>query len=185
VRIVLLHGHGSNPAQMAGVAAALQGAFPDDEVLVPRGSIELAAESYGWFDDPMSGVVSGGPRSATQAVAHLARVDLASVDLAGSVVCGFSQGAAVAIASGFLSVRPRAVVAVCGFLPEGVDVVPTSHPLLLVAGDDDEVVDAFYSESLARQVKKTGSGVTLTTVATGHLWTPEITQVVVEWLRKH
>lgn len=165
---------------MGDIAAAMQAAFPDDEVLVPRGSIDLMDGSYGWFDDPTAGIVSGGPRTAAEAVALLG-----VVGLAGSVVCGFSQGGAVAIAGGFLDVGPRAVIAVCGFLPEGVNVVPTTHPLLLVAGDDDEVVDAFYSESLARQVKKFQSEVTLTTVATGHVWTPEITQVAVEWLRKH
>jgi predicted esterase len=181
VRIVLLHGHGSSPAHVADVATALQSAFPADEVVVPTGSIKLAGGMHAWFDDPMSGCVSGGPGTAEEAVALLAK----SVGLGGTILCGFSQGAAVAIAAGFLGVGPKSVVAVCGFLPEGIDVVATSHPLLLVTGDDDEVVDPFYSESLTRQAKKTGSEVTLTTVATGHQWTPEISQVVVEWLRKH
>jgi predicted esterase len=168
---------------MFDVAAALKSSFPASEVVevvVPEGSIDFANGTHAWFDDPTSGVVSGGPSTASEAVALLA-----DVDLKGAVICGFSQGAALAIAAGFLGADPYAVVSVCGFLPEGVEVVSTSHPLLLVAGDDDEVVDAFYSESLARLVKKTGSEVTLTTVATGHVWTAEITQVVVSWLRKH
>jgi predicted esterase len=181
VRIVLLHGHTSSREQMTPIAEEFRSAFPDAEVVVPQGSIEVGRGSFAWFDDPASGVVSGGPPTASAAIALLGEQS----DLNGAVVCGFSQGAAMAIAAGFLGVKPQAIVGVCGFLPEGVEVVPTSHRLLLVAGDDDEVVDAFYSESLARQVKKTGSEVTLNTVATGHRWTPEITQVVVRWLRKH
>jgi predicted esterase len=181
VRIVLLHGHASSSEQMASIADEFRNSFPGIEVDVPQGSIDVGNGGFAWFDDPASGVISGGPATASAAIALLGKQG----DLNGAVVCGFSQGAAMAIAAGFLGVNPQAIVGVCGFLPEGVDVVATSHPLLLVAGDDDEVVDAFYSESLARQVKKAGSEVTLNTVATGHCWTPEITQVVVSWLRKH
>jgi predicted esterase len=185
VRIVLLHGHGSSPDQLAIVADAIAACLTETEIVCPSGSIKLADDTFAWFDDPFSGVVSGGPTDASVAVASLTA--LADLDLHDAVVCGFSQGGALAVALGFLAgqgSRPRAVVSVCGFLPERVDVRKVGHATLLVTGDDDEIVDPFYSESLSRQMKKLDCDVTLATVSTGHAWTPEVTKIVVEWLQR-
>jgi predicted esterase len=185
VRIVLLHGYGSSPDRLTPVAEAIHNRFRGVEIVCPTGGVTLSDGTHAWFDDPFAGAASVEPVTASAACARL----VASTDLGlnDSIVCGFSQGAAMAITVGFLANetdRPRAVVSVCGFLPEGVTVQTVGHPTLLVTGDDDEIVDPFYSESLMRQMKKYGCDVSLATVSTGHQWTPEITAIVAEWLGK-
>ncbi len=177
MRLVLLHGHASSPHELDGVAGALRAGGAD--VVCPAGSIELRDGTRAWFDDPFAEPASGHEHSASDALAELS----GRVELAGTVVCGFSQGGAMAVTAGFGRSDLHGVVSVCGFLPEGVSVTESTNPMLLVAGDADEVVDPFYSESLARLAKKAGCSVTLSTVATGHKWTPEVSAVVKKWLR--
>lgn len=177
MRLVLLHGHGSSPTELSEVADVLRTCGV--EVECPPGPIELGNGTRAWFADPFAEPELGCDRSASAAVVELGK----RVDLAGAVVCGFSQGGAMAVAAGFGRSDLKGVVSVCGFLPEGVNVSGSTNPMLLVAGDADEVVDPFYSESLARLAKKAGCSVTLATVSSGHRWTPEVSAVVTKWLR--
>ena len=178
MRLVLLHGHGSGPQELDAVAEVLRSA--GDEVICPAGTVVLRDGSRAWFDDPFANPEGRSGRSAESALVELDE----QVNLAGTVVCGFSQGGAMAVAAGFLRADLLGVVSVCGFLPEGINVTGSSSPMLLVAGDADVVVDPFYSESLARLSKKAGCDVSLSTVSTGHQWTSEVSAVVTKWLSR-
>ena len=162
---LLLHGHDVDPASLLPSAAALQA-----ELLA--GPLETRDGRRAWFE------VGNGAAAACAFVR-------ASTEVAGRVVIGYSQGAAVAFALGCDGEpAPAGVVTVAGFVADDVNPADfKSQYLLVVHADDDEVVDPFYAGLLARQAAKSGAHVTQASYEGGHVWTDAVTVVVREWLQ--
>jgi predicted esterase len=176
MRLVFLHGHDSSPSHMADLATSLAELVPQAEVVVPQGLCEVGPGTYAWW------MGEGNHAAALSALDELRL----RVDLDGSFVIGFSQGGALALAAAMdPSTALRGAVCAGGFLPAGILVSPDAAPLLLLHGDDDEVVDVFYSETLARSAERAGVDVTLQTYAGSHRWSDDAAGRIAAWIADH
>ena len=175
-----LHGHDVDPASVLALAAALGAevlAGPVvvgasvDEALVGEGLDRVDGPGRAWFE------VGGGAGPACVFVR-------ASTAVAGRVIIGYSQGAALAFALACDgSEAPAAVVCVAGFVADDVD--PSrfaASRLLVVHSDDDTVVDPFYGGLLARHAALAGASVTQLSYEGGHGWNDAATALVEAWL---
>ncbi|MGV8853705.1 MAG: alpha/beta hydrolase [Devosia sp.] len=151
--VVLLHGYGSNGADLIGLAPYWQDGLPDAVFISPNAPqhCEGTAEGFKWFD-----VTFDGDRLASrQTGCALARPVLLEflTDLwtqtgiapEQTLLVGFSQGAMMALHVGLsLPQRLMGIVAFSGALlpPEGFGTAAVGHPpICLVHGDADSVVD--------------------------------------------
>ncbi len=173
MRLVLLHGHDSAPERLTELSASLVALVPDAEVIVPLGSCDVGPGTYAWW------MGEGSDSEAVAALAALRR----RVDLDGSILIGFSQGGALALTAAMdPTMSLRGAVCAGGFLPIGVLVSAGAPPLLLLHGEDDEVVDVFYAETLTRSADKAGIDVTLQTYPGGHRWSDDAAERIAAWI---
>ncbi len=149
--VVFLHGYGANGADLFDLAEVLAPHLPDTVFMAPDAP-EPAQGGHGlqWFPIPW---IDGSSEQAAKDGLLRATDDLnafldAQLDLAGltdSALCllGFSQGAMMA-----MHVAPRRAVAMAGVVaisgrllaPEDLDATAVRPAMLLIHGDDDQVV---------------------------------------------
>ena len=166
--VVFLHGYGADGADLLGLADPLGPHLPDTTFIAPDAP-ERAQGGFGlqWF--PIPWLDGSSEEAAAQGLARasgdlnsfldaqLAEYGLKDKQLA---LLGFSQGAMMA-----MHVAPRraaemaGVVAISGRLlePEKIGEITVKPPVLLIHGDQDEVVP-FGNMQHAGQVL-TGAGV--------------------------
>lgn len=195
--LVVLHGHGDEPASAAAWGRRIAPSGWEVEALdAPRGPDGLRS----WFS---TGARGADPDELTRSAHRV--VDLVARLRGGGrpvVVAGFSQGAAVTLSLGLAAGagpasadrpgRPDAVVSVCGFLPEAADgSVPTdadtaaaAPPVLLVAGSEDEVTPSFLSEDAAAVLGRGGRDVTVVVESGGHAVTSGAIDLVRRWMAR-
>ncbi len=183
--VVFLHGYGANGADLLGLADPLGEHLPDTLFVAPDAPEMVAGmpNGYQWFPIPWIDGSSEeeSERGMMQAVADLnAFLDALMVDedlMPEQVVLfGFSQGTMIA-----LHVAPRREDAVAGIVafsgrllsPETLkDEVVSRPPVLLVHGDQDDVVppqslpqaaealqEAGWQDVYAHVMKGTGHGI--------------------------
>lgn len=177
MRLVLLHGYDSSPDAFADVAAAVAEGLPAVRVIAVPGPVVLPSGTLAWWDDNTAD--SGG---APAALAWLT-TELEREPDEPTVIAGFSQGGALALAAGFAGLANVVGFAcVGGFVPDDTLVTATELPLFIGHGENDEVVDPFHAESLARRASKAGINHHLETHDGGHVWPPSMSEAFVSWL---
>jgi phospholipase/carboxylesterase len=149
--VVFLHGYGADGADLLGLADPLGPHLPDAMFVAPDAP-EPAKGGYGlqwfpipWLDGSTEEAAAQGLAQASGDLnafldARLADAGLRDKHLA---VLGFSQGAMMA-----LHVAPRRAVAMAGVVaisgrllePEKIGEITVKPPVLLIHGDDDQVV---------------------------------------------
>ena len=183
--VVLLHGYGANGADLIGLADPLGEHLPDTLFISPDAPEECAGAPMGrqWFPIPW---IDGSSEEESKAGLERAAADLDAFldgvmvdeDLLPEqvMVLGFSQGTMLA-----LHVVPRredpiaGIVAISGRLLEPellVDEAQSRPPVLLIHGDEDDVVppqslqlaaqalqDAGWKEVYAHIMKGTSHGI--------------------------
>ena len=183
--VVFLHGYGANGADLLGIADVLAEHFPDTLFVAPNApeTCPGAPGGYQWFPIPW---LDGSSEEAAQRGMDAAVEDLNSFLDALMVdedilpeqlaLFGFSQGSMMS-----LHVAPRreeqiaGIVAFSGRLIDAellVDEVKSKPPVLLLHGDQDEVVPpkslseaavglekAGFTDVFARVMKGTGHGI--------------------------
>lgn len=148
--VLLLHGFGSNGADMIALAPQWQQRLPDALFLAPNAPerCSFMARGYQWWSleafDPAA-LAAGAARAAPAIDAfidkELAQYGLGDANLA---LVGFSQGTMMALHVGLR--RPRAVAAIVGYsgmLTGGRDLPANGiakPPVLLIHGAADPVV---------------------------------------------
>ncbi len=171
---LFLHGHDVDPASVLALAVAL-----GSEVLAGPLVVGASGEGLDGLDGPGRAWFEVGG-AAGPACAFVR----ASTAVAGRVIIGYSQGAALAFALACDgSEPPAAVVCVAGFVADDVDPSRFAAPrLLVVHSDDDAVVDPFYGGLLARHAALAGASVAQVSYDGGHSWTDAATAIVRAWL---
>ena len=167
--VVFLHGYGANGADLLGLADPLADHLPDTLFVAPDAPENCAGSPFGyqWFPIPWIDGSSEeeSSRGMQQAVEDLnAFLDALMVDegLLPEQVClfGFSQGTMMS-----LHVAPRredpvaGIVAFSGRLLEPellADEVQSSMPILLVHGDQDDVVPVHSLPQAAEALQNAG-----------------------------
>ena len=183
--VVFLHGYGANGADLLGLADPLADHLPDTLFIAPDAPENCAGSPFGyqWFPIPW---IDGSSEEESSRGMHQAVEDLNAFldalmvdeDLLPEQVClfGFSQGTMMS-----LHVAPRredpvaGIVAFSGRLLEPellADEVQSRMPILLVHGDQDDVVpvqslpqaaealqNAGFSDVYAHVMKGTAHGI--------------------------
>ncbi|TRW15291.1 phospholipase [Glacieibacterium frigidum] len=166
--VLLLHGYGSNGADLISLAPHWQRRLPDALFLAPNAPQRCGNGGYQWW--PLSAftpaALAQGAKAAAPAVdafidRKLGQYDLTESDLA---IVGFSQGTMMALHVGLRRTRPvAAVVGYAGMLtgaPELSHASITTPPVLLVHGSADPVVPVAALHAAKRDLEHLGIVVT-------------------------
>ncbi|MDB2663443.1 alpha/beta fold hydrolase [Paracoccaceae bacterium] len=183
--VVFLHGYGANGADLLGLADPLADHLPDTLFIAPDAPENCAGSPFGyqwfpipWIDGSSQEESSRGMQQAVEDLNAFLDALMVDEDLLPEQVClfGFSQGTMMS-----LHVAPRredpvaGIVAFSGRLLEPellADEVQSRMPILLVHGDQDDVVpvqslpqaaealqNAGFSDVYAHVMKGTAHGI--------------------------
>lgn len=183
--VVFLHGYGANGADLLGLADPLGEHLPDTLFVAPHAPENCAGSPFGfqwfpipWIDGSSEEESSRGMQQAVEDLNAFLDALMVDEDLLPEQVClfGFSQGTMMS-----LHVAPRredpvaGIVAFSGRLLEPellADEVQSRMPILLVHGDQDDVVpvqslpqaaealqNADFSDVYAHVMKGTAHGI--------------------------
>ncbi|HKY14587.1 MAG TPA: hypothetical protein VJM33_06645 [Microthrixaceae bacterium] len=183
--LVVLHGYDSQAIRAAELARELD---PDRhwDHHAPEGPLVVTGGGRAWFDVEVDGSLAGSIKAVREVVDH---TSANGVEPDGVVVVGYSQGAAAALAALATTGAPRIGRLVCmsGFVVDGAGLEYDWSQLaetavLLVHGEQDDVVPSFFSEDLATLLVDAGIDVTHQTFPIGHDRSPEEIDAVRAWL---
>jgi phospholipase/carboxylesterase len=159
--IVLLHGFGSNAADLFNLAADLQAFAPTAAVAAPDAPVAMGGGAYSWMTAQER---DGPPGSAAAAMVHLnglldaelARHGLSPEKL---ILIGFSQGAVMALNTGLRRpVPPAAIIAFSGARldPAGLPAGPARPPVLLIEGAQEDRFPPGTQDAAFKVLKEAG-----------------------------
>ena len=163
--VVLCHGLGADAFDLIDLAPAWQHACPDAPF-----PYDMAPSGRQWFSlaDRAPAVLEAGIRRAAPLLDAFIDAELTRLGLPGDAyaVMGFSQGAMMSLFTGLRrKVAPRAILAFSGALIAPASLaneIANRAPVLLVHGEDDDVVPAALSR--AAESALAGAGVPVTAV---------------------
>ena len=169
--VVLLHGYGSNGADLISLAPHWQGELPDALFLAPNAPQRLnnLATGYQWWPllafTPQAlafGAASAAPAIDTFIDRKLSQYGLNEASLA---IVGFSQGTMMALHVGLRRPHPiAAIVGYSGMLTGGhaLSHVPiTKPPVLLIHGSADPIVPVAALHAAKSELEHLGVDVTV------------------------
>lgn len=168
--VVLLHGYGAYGDDLVPLAEAFADSLPDVAFLSPHAPFPCGGAPFGreWFPlsfrDPSEfsrGADAARPMLESFLAAELESLGLGPGDLA---LVGFSQGAMMALHTGLRRpAAPAVIIGYSGLLPaaERLDMEMVRPPpqVVLIHGEDDEVVPAPYSQIAAEALSLAGARV--------------------------
>lgn len=167
--VVFLHGYGANGADLLGLADPLADHLPDTLFVAPNAPENCAGSLFGyqwfpipWIDGSSEEESSRGMQQAVEDLNAFLDALMVDEDLLPEQVClfGFSQGTMMS-----LHVAPRredpvaGIVAFSGRLLEPellADEVQSRMPILLVHGDQDDVVPVQSLPQAAEALQNAG-----------------------------
>jgi len=167
--VVFLHGYGANGADLLGLADPLAEHLPDTLFVAPDAPENCAGSPFGyqwfpipWIDGSSEEESSRGMQQAVEDLNAFLDALMVDEDLLPEQVClfGFSQGTMMS-----LHVAPRredpvaGLVAFSGRLLEPellADEVQSRMPILLVHGDQDDVVPVQFLPQAAEALQNAG-----------------------------
>lgn len=166
--VILLHGYGSNGADLISLAPYWAKALPATAFVAPN-AIEPVAEAPGgfqWFPigqlDPH--LMESGARRAAQSVDRFIDRELEGYGLSDSrlALVGFSQGTMMALHVGLRRARaPAAILGYSGLLVGARTIkeqMTSKPPILLAHGDQDPVIPAAAMFDTAEALAAAGHG---------------------------
>ncbi len=164
--VVLCHGLGADGFDLIDIAAAWAHAVPDAAFMAPHAPLpcDMAPHGRQWFSvaDRTPSVIEPQVRSAARHLDGFIDSELSRLELPADAyaLMGFSQGAMMALHVGLRRVAaPRAILAYSGALmaPESLAAEITHRPpVLLVHGEDDEVVSSLRSREAEAALHREG-----------------------------
>lgn len=173
--VVLCHGVGADGHDLIDLAPRWAAALPNAAFVSPDAPepYDMAPMGRQWFSlaDRTPEVMQAGARRAAPLLNAFIDTELAQLGLGPEDVAlaGFSQGAMMALYAGLRRrPAPRAIVAYSGALLVGPDLAGAgAPPVLLVHGEEDNVVPIERSRAAERTLKDRG-------VPVESLWCPRL-----------
>lgn len=190
--VIALHGRGSSPDDLAGIAPLLD---PGWRYVLPQAPRRLDFGAFGtghsWYEPiPAQPAVMAVAREAlTSFLAEIhARYDTPPERTA---LLGFSQGAVMTLDTGLRAPqRYAALVAMSGYLAEADDLAPVlararQQPILLVHGTRDDVLSVALARRARRVLEDAGLTPEYQEFDLAHEVSPASLQVVRDFLHRH
>ena len=156
--VVLIHGYGSNGADLISLAAMMQPSLPGAAFVAPNAPSQIPgmAAAHQWWPIETFSMAerAAGAQSAAPALDAFITEELAKTGLASDrlLLVGFSQGTMMALHIGLRRPAPLAgIIGISGMLvaPERLDSdIQSRPPVLLIHGTEDDIVP-FRSMELA------------------------------------
>jgi phospholipase/carboxylesterase len=175
--VVLCHGVGADGNDLIDLGPHWSMAVPDAAFVAPHGPEPYDAGYTGrqWFSigDRNPAWLEGGARAAAGVLSRFIAEELAALALPGDAyaLAGFSQGAMTALYTGLrMATAPRGILSYSGALiGAGALASELTHrpPVLLVHGEDDDVVPASRSRDAEAALRAAG-------VPVETLWCPRL-----------
>jgi phospholipase/carboxylesterase len=162
--VLLLHGYGSNGADLISFAPAWRAALPDALFLAPNAPQRLGGGGYQWW--PLTAftphALDAGASSAAAAIDGFIDRKLAQygLDEAALAIVGFSQGTMMALHVGLR--RERQVAGILGFSGMLTGAGQLAHhqitrpPVCLVHGAADPIVPVLALHAAEQALKRAG-----------------------------
>lgn len=186
--VLMLHGLGGDE----GVMWVFQNVIPDDWIAVaPRGPFASPAGGWGWTrtgSEHLSPVAEF--RDASREVRRFCAGLSRELDISKSawVWMGFSQGAALAFAASLApGTHSAAVVALAGFLPEGIQAADLARlartPIYWGHGTQDEHVPVERARQDVARLRAASADVTFCEAEVGHKLGIECLRGLGGWLK--
>ncbi len=193
--VVILHGYGADGDDLIDLGRAWAAALPDTAFVAPHAPdvCEIWAQGRQWFPlsmrDPSEywrGVVGARPVLDAFIDAELGRLGLGDADLA---IAGFSQGAMMALHAGPRRSRGIGGIAAYSGLLAGPERLAgeamQKPPVLLVHGDEDDVVPPWHRPAAEKALLEAGFEVSSYGIADlGHGIDPGGVQLGAAFLRR-
>ncbi len=166
--VIFLHGYGSNGKDLIGLGQHWARDLPHVQWVSPNAPdpVPGAPDGYQWF--PISNLdperIEAGAATAWPIIdafidQELLRYGLTEADL---VLCGFSQGTMLSLATGLRRERPIAgIMGFSGALPGGgrlKEEMRSKPPIMLVHGDQDEVLPLGFMFDALENLAAAGHG---------------------------
>lgn len=166
--VIFLHGYGSNGKDLIGLGQHWARDLPHVQWVSPNAPdpVPGAPDGYQWF--PISNLdpdrIEAGAATAWPIVdafidQELTRYGLTEQDL---VLCGFSQGTMLSLATGLRRERPVAgIMGFSGALPGGgrlKEEMRSRPPIMLVHGDQDQVLPLGFMFDALENLAAAGHG---------------------------
>lgn len=194
--VVLLHGYGSDGADLIGLVPYFRDLLPDAAFLAPNAPYPCAINPSGceWFALDLDRDFSrlGGVETVRPVLGRFLTQLWAQTGLgaAETILLGFSQGAMIALDTGVrLEQQLGAIIGFSGGVvgPDRLaDEVKSRPPVCLLHGDSDDVVPPMLSIGGAKALEALGFDVTLhVSHGTGHTIAPDSLKVAREFLVAH
>lgn len=163
--VILLHGYGSNGADLIGLVPHWQHAFPDTLFMSPNAPQALPgmSDAYQWW--PITNMDAqarvNGAREAAPVVNGFIDQQLAKYGLSEDrlALVGFSQGTMMALQVGLRrSPQVAGILGYSGMLVDemGLDAAKVNPPILLVHGDADTMVPVTALHHAGATLQKLG-----------------------------
>lgn len=159
LRLVLLHGYGSDERDMLGLARELPA---EVDVVCLRAPGETENGGYAWFDISVDESGFGFDEEGFQMAAALVLHELPALrlDEVPFVLGGFSQGAMVAAAVTLIEPRVDGAWLMSGAFPPGLEMPASpSRPVLVQHGTSDPVLPIKMGRDLAKRLSEVGMAV--------------------------
>jgi phospholipase/carboxylesterase len=168
--VVILHGYGADGADLIDLGRAWQGRLPDAAFIAPDAPEPLPFEALGgrqWFalDERSPAEYRIGAQAAQPVLDRFLDSELNALGLDDRALAlvGFSQGAMMTFQSGLRRrVPPAALIGYSGLLPgsDRLTQVNTQSPVLIVHGEDDDVVPAYHAAAAEQALARSGIAAT-------------------------
>ncbi|WP_420412295.1 alpha/beta hydrolase [Roseibium sp.] len=152
--VVILHGYGADGFDLIDLGRAWQGQLPDAAFVAPNAPDPLPFEAFGgrqWFPlserSPQEYVIGAEAAQASLDRFLDAELSRLALDDSSLALAGFSQGAMMTFQAGLRRKKPpAALLAYSGLLPGAAQLktIQTTTPVLIVHGEDDDVVPAYH-----------------------------------------
>ena len=188
---ILLHGVGSAPAAMAGIARALAAAFPRAAIVVPEGfdRFDLGPTGRQWFSVKDVDEINRIERIDAVMPKLLALIrheqQAHSVGPEATALVGFSQGAILALeaVSRHDGLAGR-VLAFAGRYAKLPEVAPANTTLHLLHGEDDAVIPLIHARAALEHLERLQGDASLDVArGVGHEPHPALVECAIERLR--
>jgi predicted esterase len=186
--LVLLPGYGDRPEPFLDQAPRFDPLGRWTTVVVePR--LTVGTDPI-WYEVDENGPDPAALAAAIDAVSTTCASLLAETGLSSEslVLCGFSQGGALALATALdpsAGDPPGAIAGLAAYLPhhDGIDLARADgRPILLTQGVDDAMVETIRGRSAAKAMHRAGAVVTWTEVAGGHRFDGPLLDALRVWL---